>query len=116
MTSTFHSIETARRSLFTQTAALNTTGHNIANANTEGYTRQRVNMTASIPIEAYGLNKSTVPGQLGTGVEFGSIDRIRETFLDTQYRGRIQHWEAGRSNRIHWISWNPFLKNHRIQG
>ncbi|MEK3696696.1 flagellar hook-associated protein FlgK [Paenibacillus sp. FSL R10-2199] len=87
MTSTFHSIETARRSLFTQTAALNTTGHNIANANTEGYTRQRVNMTASIPIEAYGLSNSTVPGQLGTGVEFGSIDRIRETFLDTQYRG-----------------------------
>lgn len=87
MTSTFHSIETARRSLFTQTAALNTTGHNIANANTEGYTRQRVNMTASIPIEAYGLSNSTVPGQLGTGVEFGSIDRIREMFLDDQYRG-----------------------------
>lgn len=87
MTSTFHSIETARRSLFTQTAALNTTGHNIANANTEGYTRQRVNMTASIPIEAYGLSNSTVPGQLGTGVEFGSIDRIRETFLDDQFRG-----------------------------
>ncbi|WP_151733757.1 flagellar hook-associated protein FlgK [Paenibacillus tengchongensis] len=87
MTSTFHSIETARRSLFTQTAALNTTGHNIANANTEGYSRQRVNMTASIPIEAYGLNNSTVPGQMGTGVEFGSIDRIRETFLDDQYRG-----------------------------
>lgn len=87
MTSTFHSIETARRSLFTQTAALSTTGHNIANANTEGYTRQRVNMKASIPIEAYGLNNSTVPGQLGTGVEFGSIDRIRETFLDDQFRG-----------------------------
>ncbi|MNC05503.1 Flagellar hook-associated protein 1 [compost metagenome] len=87
MTSTFHSIETARRSLFTQTAALSTTGHNIANANTEGYTRQRVNMRASAPIEAYGLNNSTVPGQLGTGVEFGSIYRIRETFLDDQYRG-----------------------------
>ncbi|SEU14125.1 flagellar hook-associated protein FlgK [Paenibacillus sp. NFR01] len=87
MTSTFHSIETARRSLFTQTAALNTTGHNIANANTEGYTRQRVNMKASSPIEAYGFSNSTVPGQLGTGVEFGSIDRIRETFLDDQYRG-----------------------------
>lgn len=87
MTSTFHSIETARRSLFTQTAALNTTGHNIANANTEGYTRQRVNMQASLPIEAYGLLKSTVPGQMGTGVEFSSIDRIREMFLDDQYRG-----------------------------
>ncbi|WP_054942265.1 flagellar hook-associated protein FlgK [Paenibacillus ihuae] len=87
MTSTFHSIETARRSLFTQTAALNTTGHNIANANTEGYTRQRVNMKAALPIEAYGLNNSTVPGQMGTGVEFTSIERIREMFLDDQYRG-----------------------------
>jgi flagellar hook-associated protein 1 len=86
MTSTFHSIETARRSLFTQTAALNTTGHNIANANTEGYSRQTVKMAASRPIEAYGLTKSTVPGQLGTGVEFGSIERIRETFLDEQFR------------------------------
>ena len=46
MTSTFHSIETARRSLFTQTAALNTTGHNIANANTEGYSRQTVTWSA----------------------------------------------------------------------
>ncbi|MEK4004046.1 flagellar hook-associated protein FlgK [Paenibacillus sp. FSL H3-0333] len=87
MTSTFHSIETARRSLFTQTAALNTTGHNIANANTEGYTRQRVNMKAAIPIEAYGMNNSTMPGQLGTGVEFSSIERIREMFLDDQFRG-----------------------------
>lgn len=87
MTSTFHSIETARRSLFTQTAALNTTGHNIANANTEGYTRQRVNMKAASPIEAYGFSNSTVAGQLGTGVEFTSIERIREQFLDDQYRG-----------------------------
>lgn len=87
MTSTFHSIETARRSLFTQTTALNTTGHNIANANTEGYTRQRVNMRAANPIEAFGLSNSTVPGQLGTGVEFSSIDRIRAKFLDDQYRG-----------------------------
>ncbi|MNW38022.1 Flagellar hook-associated protein 1 [compost metagenome] len=87
MVSTFHSIETAKRSLFTQTAALNTTGHNIANANTEGYSRQVVNMRASIPMEAYGLSRSTVHGQLGTGVEFASITRIREQFLDSQYRG-----------------------------
>lgn len=87
MSSTFHSIETAKRSLFTQQAALNTTGHNIANANTKGYSRQVVNMKASIPMEAYGMNRSTAPGQLGTGVEFSSITRIREQFLDSQYRG-----------------------------
>ena len=87
MTSTFHSIETARRSLATQTAALNTTGHNIANANTEGYSRQTVKMQASRPIEAYGMNRSNAPGQLGTGVEVTSVNRIREQFLDSQYRG-----------------------------
>jgi flagellar hook-associated protein 1 FlgK len=86
MTSTFHSIETAKRSLFTQTAALGTTGHNIANANTEGFSRQTVKMQASRPIEAYGMNRSTAPGQLGTGVEYQSVERIRESFLDTQFR------------------------------
>ncbi|MGU3471506.1 flagellar hook-associated protein FlgK [Paenibacillus sp. D51F] len=86
MASTFHSIETAKRSLFTQTTALNTTGHNIANANTEGYSRQVVNMKAASPIEAFGVNRSNAPGQLGTGVEFSNIERIREAFLDAQFR------------------------------
>ncbi|MEK0313762.1 flagellar hook-associated protein FlgK [Cohnella sp. 56] len=86
MRSTFHGLEVARRSLFTQTAALYTTGHNIANANTAGYSRQTVNMTAAQSVEAYGLIRSTVPGQMGSGVEFTSITRIREKFLDDQYR------------------------------
>lgn len=86
MASTFHGIETSRRSLFTQQTALNTTGHNIANANTQGYSRQRVNMTASMPMEMPGVMRSNVPGQLGTGVEFSSITRVREGFLDDQFR------------------------------
>lgn len=86
MASTFHSIETAKRSLITQTAALNTTGHNVANANTPGYSRQVVNMTAADPIDAVAFYRTTAPGQLGTGVEFNSIIRIRESFLDGQFR------------------------------
>ncbi|MFD0590658.1 flagellar hook-associated protein FlgK [Paenibacillus sp. GCM10027627] len=86
MRSTFHSLETAKRSIFTQQAAINTVGHNISNANTEGYSRQKVNMVAARPIEAYGMNRSNAPGQLGTGVEFTSITRIRNAFLDSQYR------------------------------
>ncbi|MDO3678823.1 flagellar hook-associated protein FlgK [Paenibacillus ehimensis] len=86
MRSTFHGIETAKRSLFTQQAALQTTAHNIANANTAGYSRQVVNMVASRPIEAVGMSHSAVPGQLGTGVEFTSITRVRERFLDDQFR------------------------------
>lgn len=90
MRSTFHSLETAKRSLFTQQAAINTVGHNIANANTEGFSRQKVTMVASRPIEAYGMDRSLAPGQLGTGVEFTSITRIRNAFLDSQYREQSQ--------------------------
>lgn len=86
MRSTFHGLEVARRSLFTQQAALYTTGHNIANASTEGFSRQTVNMAAAKPIEAYGIMRSTVPGQMGMGVEFTSITRVREKFLDDQFR------------------------------
>lgn len=96
MVSTFHSIETAKRSLFTQSAALNTTGHNISNANTEGYTRQTVKMTASSPMEPLAYLRSTNPGQLGSGVEFSAIERIRQGFLDSQFRSEnssLGNWE-----------------------
>ncbi|QYR22108.1 flagellar hook-associated protein FlgK [Paenibacillus sp. sptzw28] len=86
MSSTFFGIETAKRSLFTQQTALNTAGHNISNANTEGYSRQRVGMTAAKPMEPLGLTKSTAAGQIGTGVEIKSITRIRTAFLDDQFR------------------------------
>lgn len=85
MRSTFTGIEMAKRALFTQQAALTTTGHNVANANTRGYSRQVVNMVAARPIEAVGLMSSTVPGQMGQSVEFSSITRIRDQFLDTQF-------------------------------
>lgn len=91
MTSTFHGIETAKRSIFTQTAAMNTAGHNVANANTPGYSRQTVGMIASRPLEMPGMNKSVSPGQLGTGVEVSYIKRIRQSFLDEQF------WNANRS-------------------
>lgn len=85
MRSTFGGLELAKRALFAQQTALQTTGHNISNANTKGYTRQVVNLTASRPLEAPGLMRSGVPGQIGQGVEFDSIKRIREGFLDHQF-------------------------------
>lgn len=85
MASTFHGLETAKRSIFTTQTALNTTGHNISNANTVGYSRQKVNFSATRPIEAYGYSHSTAAGQLGTGVEAASITRVRDKFLDSQF-------------------------------
>ncbi|MCL7746740.1 flagellar hook-associated protein FlgK [Halalkalibacter alkaliphilus] len=97
MQSTFHGLETARRAMMTQQYALHTTGHNIANANTEGYTRQRVNFTQTESFPAVGKNTPRVPGNLGTGVAAGSIQRVRNEFLDVQYRtenNKVGYWEA----------------------
>jgi flagellar hook-associated protein 1 FlgK len=85
MRSTFSGIEISKRSLFSHQAALTTTGHNIANANTRGYSRQVVNLVAARPLEAVGMMRTTIPGQSGQGVEFDYIRRIRESFLDKQY-------------------------------
>jgi flagellar hook-associated protein 1 FlgK len=85
MRSTFSGLEVSKRSLFAQQTALQTTAHNMANANTKGYTRQAVDLVASRPMEAVGMTRSNAPGQIGTGVEYDSIYRIRERFLDHQF-------------------------------
>ncbi len=81
-------LETSKRGLTTAQTALYTTGHNVANANTPGYTRQRLNLNPTTAFPSPGLNSPKVPGQLGTGVEAGSVQRIRDSFLDTQYRSQ----------------------------
>jgi flagellar hook-associated protein 1 FlgK len=95
--STFHGLEMAKRALFTQQAALHTTGHNISNANTEGYTRQRVNFETTKAYPAGARNRPEIPGQIGTGVQAGSIERVRDQFLDNQFRaenGKSGYWET----------------------
>lgn len=92
MRSTFTGIEISKRGLFAQQAALQTTSHNIANANTKGYSRQIVNLSAARPIEALGMNRSTIPGQSGMGVDIQSITRIREAFLDKQYYNESKYY------------------------
>lgn len=97
MRSTFMGLETNKRGLYTQQSALYTTGHNISNANTLGYSRQRVNMSATSGFPGIGLNAGTVPGFLGTGVQAGSIQRIRDSFVDNQYRqesNKFGFWES----------------------
>lgn len=97
MRSTFMGLEIARRGMFTQQTALHTTGQNVANASTPGYSRQRVNFTQTEPYPGKGMNMPQMPGQMGTGVEADSIQRVRESFLDTQYRAesnKLGYWES----------------------
>jgi len=82
MGSTFGGLNILSRSLYAQQASLNTVGHNIANANTDGYSRQRVNTVTMSPTgEVYG---SRGLNQAGTGVAVGSIIRARDAFTDRQ--------------------------------
>lgn len=102
MRSTFMGLEASKRGLFTQQSALYTTGHNISNANTLGYSRQRVNMAATTGYPMAGLNSPTYPGHLGTGVEATSVQRMRDSFVDQKYRqetNKLGYWEA-KSNSI----------------
>jgi len=83
---TFFGLEIARRGLMSHQKSLEVTGHNIANANTPGYSRQEAVHKAGLPYPAPGLNSGTAPGQLGSGVEISEIRRIRNEYLDTQVR------------------------------
>ncbi|MGG4041384.1 flagellar hook-associated protein FlgK [Bacillus smithii] len=97
MTSTFHGLEVAKRGMMAQQTALYTTSQNIANANTPGYSRQRVNFVQTEPYPAASMNRPQIPGQMGTGVEAGSIERVREQFLDVQYRNennKLGYWDS----------------------
>lgn len=80
MTASIGSIlSNARSALHANQAAINTAAHNIANAETPGYTRKRVELTAGTPVQ--------MPyGALGTGVYVTDIGQVRDRLLDVSYR------------------------------
>lgn len=87
MGSSFGGINTALTSLYAQRRGLDVTGQNIANANTEGYTRQRVTMTAQVGSLSAAMYAKT--DGLGTGVAVTDVQRLRDEFLEN--RGRSEH-------------------------
>jgi len=82
--STFSSLSTALSSLTAQRQALDVAGQNIANANTVGYTRQRVDMQ-SINSTSVASMFSTPMGS-GDGVHIVDIARLGDQFLDARLR------------------------------
>ena len=85
--SSFSGLNTALSALQAQRRGLDLTGQNIANANTEGYTRQRLNLQA--------VGGSTVPAiysvssDVGGGVTVHDVSRVQDAFLEAQ--GRAEH-------------------------
>lgn len=89
MSVSFASLEIARSGLTVSERGLETTGHNISNVNTVGYSRQQAMITTA---SYQNENKF----QLGLGADVQKIRQIRATFLDNVYRQESQslgYWQ-----------------------
>ncbi|MFX4261978.1 flagellar hook-associated protein FlgK [Pelotomaculum propionicicum] len=86
MTSTWFGLETARRGMMVNQRALDIIGHNLANASTEGYSRQEAVINPTEPFTEPALDSWVTVGQLGTGVEVSSIRRVKDEYLDNNVR------------------------------
>ncbi|MFA5384595.1 MAG: flagellar hook-associated protein FlgK [Eubacteriales bacterium] len=92
MSGTFSGLEIIRRSLSSYQQAMETTQNNIANANTEGYSRERAVLSAT----GTSLPPSLHHEQLNAGVMIKNIQRMRDDFLDPQLRANLSeigYWE-----------------------
>jgi flagellar hook-associated protein 1 FlgK len=96
--SSFFGLQTSLRGLLAQQRLLDTTGHNIANASTKGYSRQEATLVAAPALEIPSGGIAGGSGaHLGAGVDVQSFRRIRDQFVDLQYRGQntnLGEWAA----------------------
>jgi flagellar hook-associated protein 1 len=94
--SDFSGLQTALSALYAQRRGLELAGHNVANANTEGYSRQRVNMT-SVGAPAVPAFWSKWEGD-GQGVRVTDVTRFRDQFLEI--RAALEHGASGLLDRV----------------
>lgn len=85
---TFSGFVVARSGLTASMKALNVTGQNITNVNTEGYTRQRLDQVSLS--QGYGnFSSSSYVTQIGDGVLVTGVSQVRDKYLDIQYRNQM---------------------------
>lgn len=84
--SSFYGFEIAKTGLFISQHNMNVTGHNISNANTKGYTRQRLVTSALEPLSGIGKLATYEKGLVGGGTTSHYVEQLRSAFLDSEYR------------------------------
>ena len=95
MRPTFLGFETSRKAINASQKALDITGNNLANIETKGYTRQRLDLFSMVTTT--GTQRySTRISLAGQGVYIAGVNQIRDPFLDKRYRElNAQASEAG---------------------
>ncbi|QTA38196.1 flagellar hook-associated protein FlgK [Thermosipho ferrireducens] len=101
----YGALNTGLLGIYTSKLAMNVVAHNIANANTPGFSRQAPIIKTMPPIPVSTLTQPSLPLQIGTGSQVKDIKRIRDEFLDIQYRqvnNKYNYWDAVTSN-LHFV-------------
>ena len=88
MLSTFFGLNTALSGILAQQRSLDITAHNVANANTVGYSRQEATLVAAPAFSYPSVSGSGIPGQIGAGVTVDQYKRVRDMFVDVQLRAQ----------------------------
>ncbi len=82
---TFGSFTAARLGIYASQASLNLTGNNIANINTKGYTRQRLDLV-SLHSDGNIRYANSYNLDIGYGVLAEGTSQLRDPFMDIRYR------------------------------
>lgn len=83
-------LDIAVTALRAQQLAVDVASHNIANANTAGFSRQEVGMTAVVAVAGSTMTRDLRNDSTGLGVDAGTVRRLRDEFIDAQFRTVIQ--------------------------
>ena len=99
MRSTFSGLNTMVRGVFANQLSLDTVGHNITNASTEGYSRQSVNQAATRAQEVPSLYGNVL---VGSGVDAMSLQRARNIYADKQYWAETSTHEYYKAEQVNY--------------
>ena len=89
MRSSFAGFTTAQLAMRASQKALDVTGQNIANINTKGYTRQRLDLISFSTGRGVSKYESSLNVKVGSGVLTTGLSQIRDPFLDIRYRNEV---------------------------
>lgn len=111
MASTFFGLNIAYTGLQAAQVAINTTGHNISNINTPGYSRQQASVTADDALRTYASY-----GTAGSGVIVNSIEQVRNSYYDVKYRGNETSYGYYTTMEKYMTQLEDYLNEYTLEG
>ena len=111
MPNTFFGLTIGTTGLYGANLGINTTAHNITNAETEGYTRQVLNTRADTALKANGTY-----GMIGTGLSAYSITQVRDDYYDQKFRSNNTISGYYETQSYYMNSLENFFNEIRLEG